>query len=89
MKQVLLFAILGLAQGGAYALMAQGLVLVYRASGVLNLAHAAFGMVGAYAYYELTVSHNWPTVPALFGGVLVAACLGLITQTVVMRHPFA
>src|SRR5215470_3536045 len=86
MKQVLLFAILGLAQGGAYALMAQGLVLVYRASGVLNLAHAAFGMVGAYAYYELTVSHNWPTVPALFGGVLVAACLGLITQTIVMRR---
>ena len=86
MTQVLLFAVLGLAQGGAYALMAQGLVLVYRGSGVLNFAHAAFGMVGAYAYYELTVNHNWPTVPALIGGVLVAACLGLITQSVVMRR---
>jgi len=86
MKQVLLFAILGLAQGGAYALMAQGLVLVYRGSGVLNFAHAAFGMAGAYAYYELTVNHGWGTGPALAGGVLVAACLGLITQAVVMRH---
>jgi ABC-type branched-subunit amino acid transport system ATPase component/ABC-type branched-subunit amino acid transport system permease subunit len=86
MKQVLLFAILGLAQGGAYALMAQGLVLVYRGSGVLNFAHAAFGMVCAYAYYELTVNHGWAPVPALAGGVLVAACLGLVTQAVVMRR---
>jgi ABC-type branched-subunit amino acid transport system ATPase component/ABC-type branched-subunit amino acid transport system permease subunit len=86
MTQVLLFAILGLAQGSAYALMAQGLVLVYRGSGVLNFAHAAFGMTGAYAYYELTVNHGWATVPALAGGVLVAACLGLGTQAVVMRR---
>jgi ABC-type branched-subunit amino acid transport system ATPase component/ABC-type branched-subunit amino acid transport system permease subunit len=86
MKQVLLFAILGLAQGSAYALMAQGLVLVYRGSGVLNFAHAAFGMAGAYAYYELTVNHGWATVPALAGGILVAAGLGLVTQAVVMRH---
>jgi sulfate-transporting ATPase len=86
MTQVLLFAILGLAQGSAYALMAQGLVLVYRGSGVLNFAHAAFGMAGAYAYYELTVNHGWAPVPALAGGVLVAACLGLITQAVVMRR---
>jgi ABC-type branched-subunit amino acid transport system ATPase component/ABC-type branched-subunit amino acid transport system permease subunit len=86
MTQVLLFAILGLAQGGAYALMAQGLVLIYRGSGVVNFAHAAFGMTGAYAYYELTVNHGWATVPALAGGVLVAACLGLVTQAVVMRR---
>jgi len=86
MKQVLLFAVLGLAQGSAYALMSQGLVLIYRASGVLNLAHAAFGMVGAYAYYELTVNHGWATLPALVGGVLVAACLGFLTQAVVMRR---
>ena len=86
MTQILLFAILGLAQGSAYALMAQGLVLVYRGSGVLNFAHAAFGMVGAYAYYELTVNHGWATVPALAGGVLVAACLGLVTQVLVMRR---
>ena len=86
MKQIILFAVLGLAQGSAYALMSQGLVLVYRASGVLNLAHAAFGMVGAYVYYELTVDSSWPTVPALAGGVLAAACLGLITQIVVMRR---
>jgi ABC-type branched-subunit amino acid transport system ATPase component/ABC-type branched-subunit amino acid transport system permease subunit len=86
MRQVILFAVLGLAQGSSYALMSQGLVLVYRASGVLNLAHAAFGMVGAYVYYELTVGHNWPTIPALIGGVLVAAGLGLVTQVVVMRQ---
>jgi len=86
MKQILLFAVLGLAQGGAYAQMAQGLVLVYRGSGVLNFAHAAFGMTGAYAYYELTVNHNWAPFPALVGGVLVAACLGLLTQVLVMRR---
>ncbi len=55
------FALLGLGLGGIYALAAQGIVLVYRGSGVLNFAHGAMAAVGAYAYVEALdagVSHD-------------------------------
>ena len=82
----LLFIALGLSQGAVYALIGQGLVLVYRSSGVLNFAQGAFGMVAAYAFYELRVQHGWAAAPALLAGVALAAVLGLITQLVIMRR---
>ena len=48
---VIRFALLGLGAGAVYALAAQGMVLVYRGSGVLNFAHGAIGMVGAFCFY--------------------------------------
>src|SRR5262245_2033306 len=47
------FAVLGLGAGALYAAMASGIVLVYRGSGVINLAHGAMAMYVAYAYVGL------------------------------------
>ena len=44
-NEVLQFAVLGLGAGACYGLAAQGIVLVYRGSGVLNFAHGAIGMI--------------------------------------------
>lgn len=84
MIELLQFMILGLGGGAMYALMGEGLVLVYRGSGTLNLAQGAIGMVGAYAMYE---AHNRgiPTWPALVVGVLASALIGLVVQVWVMR----
>jgi branched-subunit amino acid ABC-type transport system permease component len=43
----------GLGAGAVIALLALGLVLTHRASGVVNFAHAAVGMFVAFAYFEL------------------------------------
>lgn len=45
--------LLGLGTGAVIASLALGLVVAYRASGVVNFAHAAFGMYVAFAYFEL------------------------------------
>ena len=45
--------LLGVGIGAIYAVLAQGIVLIYRGSGVLNFAHGAYAMVGAYAFDEL------------------------------------
>lgn len=77
-----LFLSLGLA--GIYALVAQGLVLIYRGSGVVNFAHGALAMVGAYIFYELTQAEVHPIVAvlaALGSGII----LGLAVQFAVMR----
>jgi len=41
------FVVTGLALGGVYALSGVGMVVLYRATGVLNLAFGAVGAMGA------------------------------------------
>ena len=81
---VLRFAVLGLGAGAAYGLTAQGIVLVYRGSGVLNFAQGAFGMVGAYVVY-LSREHGVGTPAALVLGVSVGAAIGAASHLLVMR----
>ncbi|MGJ3558230.1 ABC transporter permease subunit [Streptomyces sp. INA 01156] len=52
---ILRYVLIGLGAGALYALIAQGLVLVYRGSGILNFAQGGFVMVGGYAYYQAVV----------------------------------
>ncbi len=53
MSQHLQFLLLGLGGGAIVAALAVGLLITYRASGVVNFAHAALGMWVAYTYLEL------------------------------------
>jgi branched-chain amino acid transport system permease protein len=65
----LIILILGLASGAAFALIALGLVLTYRGSGVINFAHGAFAMFGAYTFIEIRDSGQlvFPFVPFSIG----------------------
>jgi branched-subunit amino acid ABC-type transport system permease component len=78
------YALLGVGVGGIYALAAQGMVLIYRGSGVVNFAQGAMAMVGAYAYYEATQA-SWPLWAAIPFGVLAAASVGALTHLLIMR----
>ncbi len=82
---VLRFALLGLATGGVYALLAQGVVLIYRGSGLLNFAQGAFAMVGAFAYYQLTVRDHVPRAAAALAAVALCACLGAAFHLYALR----
>lgn len=50
---VLQLTIFGVLLGGVYALMATGLTMLYGVMRVINLAHAAFMIVGAYIAFVL------------------------------------
>ena len=79
------FALVGLGTGGLYALLGQGIVLIYRASGVINFAQGAIAAVGGYFFYELNVNHGWGWVSALIAAGVVGAVLGAAIQLAVMR----
>jgi branched-chain amino acid transport system permease protein len=69
------FVITGLALGGVYALSGVGMVVLYRATGVLNLAFGAVGAMGALLAWQLINSNGWAQGPAflvcvLFGGAV-------------------
>src|SRR2546427_6718096 len=70
-----LFIVTGLALGGVYALSGVGLVVLYRATGVLNIAFGAIGAAGALIAYWAIYNQGWPqwlgfSVCVLFGGLI-------------------
>jgi ABC-type branched-subunit amino acid transport system ATPase component/branched-subunit amino acid ABC-type transport system permease component len=83
--EVLHFVLLGLGIGAIYSLVSQGLVLVYRGSGIVNFAQGSFVMVGGYAYYELRVGLGWASVPAVVGSVVVGTALGALVHLLILR----
>ncbi|MFI8964156.1 ATP-binding cassette domain-containing protein [Streptomyces sp. NPDC053493] len=76
----------GLAVGSAAALTGIGLIVTYRATGVLNLAHGAVAMVCAYVLRQLVVEWGWPLpLGALVTLLVVAPAIGLALDRVVFR----
>lgn len=69
----------------AYALFALGIVLIYRASRVLNLAHGVMAMVPAYVTHELR-SSGVPMLPAVLVGVASGAGLGALVELIFVRR---
>ncbi len=86
MQEVIRFALLGLGLGSLYSLASQGLMVIYRGSGVLNFAHGAIGMVGAYVEWEVKEEHGQNVVVAWAAGLLVCALLGALTHLLIMRQ---
>ncbi|HEX6501127.1 MAG TPA: hypothetical protein VF054_19170 [Micromonosporaceae bacterium] len=67
----------GVTAGCLYALVALGLILIYRTSGALNLAQGATATAGAFAVFWLHGSLGVPVGLAVPAGVLAAAGLNL------------
>jgi len=83
--ELLTFALLGMGVGAIYGIVAQGLVLVYRSSGILNFAQTGFLMIGAYIFYELNVLNGWPYWLALVVAVLACAAMGAAVHLFILR----
>src|SRR5712692_4323377 len=67
-----------------YALAGQGIVVIYRGSGVINFAQGAIGTAAAYLAWELQMA-GWPFGLAFVAGVALSAVLGVAMQIMVMR----
>lgn len=74
----------GLATGGIYALLALGLVLVHRSTGVLNFAQGEMATLSAFVCWALTM-HGWAFWPAFGATVLLSFGGGFALHTFVIR----
>lgn len=71
----------GIMVGGIYALVALGWVLIYKCSGVLNLAMGEMTLIGAYVsltFYSMGV----PFLLALALSLVIGFILGIITERI-------
>lgn len=69
---------------GAYTMFALGIVFIYRASRVLNLAHGAMAMIPAYVAFSLTGAIG--VIPATVVAVAAGGALGLAVERTVVRR---
>ena len=79
--------VIGVISGAAYGLVALGLVLIYKSSGVFNFAQGEFGTVALCTLYLLH-SNDIPYGFAVIGGLLAAMLLGFLTERVIIRPLF-
>jgi len=77
MLELLPFLISGLGVGSVYALSGVGLVVLYRASGVLNFAFGALGALGAYVAWTV-LDAGLPMWAAWLASVATAMGLSLL-----------
>lgn len=71
------FIISGLGIGAVYALSGVGLVVLFRATGVLNFAFGAFGAIGAHCAWQL-LEWKMPLVVAMLAAVVVSTAASFI-----------
>jgi branched-chain amino acid transport system permease protein len=72
------YIVVGLALGGVYALSGVGVVVLYQATGVLNLAFGAIGAAGALIAYYLVNHTSWPHWIAYLACVLFGAAVNVV-----------
>jgi branched-chain amino acid transport system permease protein len=65
-----------LSLGGVYALYALGFTLIFGVLGVINLAHGAIFMLGAYAALQAVLLFKLPLAAAALAAMLVAGLTG-------------
>ena len=78
----------GIVNGLVYALVALGLVLVFRASGVINFAQGQIGAFGGYVMAIMFVNYEVPYGLSFPLAVACGAALGALTELLVVRRLF-
>src|SRR4030066_457602 len=84
MELFLQLVLSGILVGSIYALVALGWTLIYKCSGVLNLAMGELTLIGAYVCLTFYQWHI-PFVLALFFTLVVGFALGLLTEHLFLR----
>lgn len=72
--------ILGVLVGGVYALMASGLTLIFGVMRVINVAHGAFLIFGAYVTYELFQKFHIDPIASILITIPIFFVIGWLLQ---------
>ena len=75
----------GLTSGALYALVALGIVLVYKATGTINFAHGEFLMISGFLAYTLYVIVGLPYLVSILGAVVLGFLLGMLAERIAFR----
>ncbi len=75
----------GVMVGSIYSLIALGFVLIYKSSGIINVAQGQMLMVGAYVAWSLMVGLHLLVPVALLLTIVIAMLLGALIERLALR----
>ncbi len=75
----------GVAAGALYALVAIGLVLIYKATEIVNFAQGESVTVGAYMGWLFVTEFHMPYFPAIAAVMVASALVGMVVERVAYR----
>ena len=78
--------LLGLVNGAFYALLSLGLAVIFGLLGIVNFAHGALYMLGAFAAWMMLDSLGVNYWAALFLAPLVVGILGMVIERLFLKH---
>ena len=76
----------GLVNGGFYALLALGLSIIFGMLRIVNFAHGAMYMLGAFVAYYGALTLHMPFFVALVVAPIVIGLFGLLLETTLLRR---
>ncbi|MCU1463160.1 MAG: transporter related [Acidimicrobiales bacterium] len=79
---------IGIVRGLITALVAMGIVLVYRSNRVINFAVGDMGVPAAALLAVMAGKHHWPFWPALIAALLVGTLTGTVVELGIVRRLF-
>ncbi|MGH2398935.1 MAG: ABC transporter permease subunit, partial [bacterium] len=85
MALLIQYVVLGLAVGSLYALVALGIVLLYRTSRILNFAHGDLATFGTFVAFALLTTWRWPFAAASVGSLIATAVVGAAFFFLIIR----
>jgi len=75
----------GLASGSIYASLALALVLIHRATGVINFAQGEMATLSTYVAWALITNHGWSYWPAFVATLAISFFGGAVVHQAVIR----
>jgi branched-chain amino acid transport system permease protein len=75
----------GLASGSIYASLALALVLIHRATGVINFAQGEMATLSTYVAWALMTNHGWSYWPAFVATLVISFFGGAVVHQAVIR----
>lgn len=75
----------GISTGALYALVALGIVVIYKSTKVVNFAHGEMFMLGGFFAYTFHVMLGWPYLLSFALAVACAFVLGIVVDRIAFR----
>lgn len=86
---ILGYLTVGLVNGSFYACLSLGLALIFGLLNILNMAHGAFYMLGAFVAWMASNLLGWNYLAGLACAVVVVGLFGVLIERILLRRTYA
>ena len=84
MLEISILLVNGIAVGGLYSLLAMGLVIVFKGSGIVNFAHGALFTISAYAAHTL-LNLGFSYFLSILFAIIITTLIGMVIERTAFR----